>query len=92
MGVSDTALHVINFMLPALFVALLVTFLGRFLKKNKPVAGKYIALAAINFIVCLLILVTGLILTGRDGKMLTYLAMVLGSATVQWIASGSWRR
>lgn len=92
MGWIDAALHVINFMLPAMFVALLMTFLGRFLKQNKPVAGAFIAQAAITFIVCLLILVIGLILTGRDGKMLTYSAMVLASATVQWIASGGWRR
>jgi hypothetical protein len=92
MGVFDAALHAINFMLPAAFVALLVTFLGRFLKQNKPFAGKFIARAAINFVVCLTVLSIGLILTGRDGKMFTYLAMVLASATVQWILSGAWRK
>ena len=92
MGIVDAVLHVINFMLPAAWVALLVTYIGRFFKQNRPLAGIFIARAAINFIVCLSVLVMGLIITGRDGKMLTYLAMVMASATVQWIFSGAWRK
>ncbi|TAG27479.1 MAG: hypothetical protein EAZ37_04770 [Burkholderiales bacterium] len=92
MGSFDAAVHAINFMLPAVFVALFVTFAGHFLKQNKLLAGKFIARAAINFVVCLAVLIVGLILTGRDGKMLTYLAMVLAAATVQWIFSGGWRK
>jgi hypothetical protein len=92
MGVLDAVLHVINFMLPAACVALMVTFVGRFLKQNKPITGKFIARSAINFVVCLAVLIIGLILTGRDGKMFTYLAMVIASATVQWILSGAWRK
>jgi hypothetical protein len=42
--------------------------------------------------VCVAVLIVGLILTGRDGKMNTYLAMVLASATVQWFLSGAWRK
>jgi hypothetical protein len=92
MGFIDAILHALNFMLPAASVAMFVTFIGRFLKQNKPLAGVFIARAAINFIVCLAVLLIGLILTGRDGKMLTYLAMVLASATVQWVLSGAWRK
>ena len=92
MGIVDAFLHAINFMLPAAWVALLVTTLGRFLKQNRPVALAFIARAAINFIVCLGVLLIGLIITGRDGKMMTYMAMVLASATVQWIFSGGWRK
>jgi hypothetical protein len=92
MGFVDAVLHALNFMLPALVVALLVTFFGRFFKQNKPVAGKFIARSAINFVVCLAVLLIGLILTGRDGKMLTYLAMVMASGTVQWVLSGGWRK
>ncbi len=92
MGVLDAMLHAFNFTLPAAVVALLVTLCGRFFKKNKPIAGGFIAWIAINFIVCLTVLLIGLILTGRDGKMLTYLAMMLASATVQWFLSGAWRK
>ncbi|MBS7806158.1 hypothetical protein [Variovorax sp. PCZ-1] len=92
MGLWDAFIHAINFMLPAAFVALLVTFLGRFFKQNKPFGGVFIAQAAINFVVCFTVLIIGLILTGRDGKMFTYLAMVIASATVQWFLSGAWRK
>jgi hypothetical protein len=92
MGFVDAILHALNFMLPALAVALLVTFFGRFLRQNKPVAVGFCARSAINFIVCLAVLLIGLILTGRDGKMLTYLAMVMASGTVQWFLSGGWRK
>lgn len=92
MGVLDAAFHLLSFILPAAFIALSVTFAGQFFKQNRPIAGKFIARAAINFVVCVTVLVVGLILTGRDGKMLTYLAMVVASATVQWLLSGGWRK
>lgn len=92
MSVVDAILHALNVMFPAACVALLVTFAGRFYKKNKPLAGEFIAHSAINFIACLAVLLIGLILTGRDGKMLTYLVMVFVSATVHWVLSGAWRK
>jgi hypothetical protein len=92
MGFIDAALHLINFSLPAASVAGLVSLLGKFLKENKPFVHGWIRKFAINFIVCWVVLVIGLILTGRDGKMLTYLAMLIASAMVQWVVSGAWRR
>jgi hypothetical protein len=92
MGFVDAVLHALNFMLPALAMALMVTASGRFFKKNRPLALTFIANSAINFIVCLTVLLIGMILTGRDAKMLSYLAMALASATVQWALSGAWRK
>ncbi len=92
MSIVDVLLHALNFMLPAACVALVVTLAGRLFKKNRPSAGGFIAWSAINFIVCLGVLIIGLILTGRDGKMFTYLAMVIASATVQLVLSGLWRK
>jgi hypothetical protein len=92
MGFFDVVFHALGFMLPALAVALMVTFAGRFLKQNRPLALSFIARSAINFVVCLTALLIGLVLTGRDGKMMTYLAMVLASGTVQWLISGGWRK
>lgn len=92
MGALDAALHAFNFIAPAFFVAILVSWLGGFLKQNKPLARTLIARSAINFIVCLAVLVIGLIFTGRDGKMLSYLAMIVSSATVQWFFAGGWRK
>jgi hypothetical protein len=92
MGVVDVILHALNFMLPAFVVAMLVTTIGRFLKRNRPLPVIFPAQCAINFIVCTAVLLIGMILTGRDGKMLTYAAMVIASATVQWLLSGGWRK
>lgn len=92
MGVIDAILHAFNFILPALCVAVLVTASGRFFKQKKPLPLTFTTQVAINFIACLAVLLIGLILTGRDGKMLTYAAMALASGTVQWVLSGGWRK
>jgi hypothetical protein len=84
MNFIDAVLHLLNFCAPAGVVALLICVAGRFLSKKRPVPGIFIQQFAIHFIVCLGVLLVGLILTGRDGKMYTYLAMVLASGSVQW--------
>jgi hypothetical protein len=73
-------------------VALLVSWFSRFLLPKKPVVHAYWTQAAINFIVCLAVSSIGLWLFGQDGKMATYLAMVLASATVQWVVMKGWRQ
>jgi flagellar biosynthesis protein FliR len=92
MSFVDAVLHALNFCLPAVFMALLVTLSGRFFKKNRPLVGVFIHQFAINLIVTLGVLIVGVLLTGRDGKMYTYLAMITASGTVQWIVSGAWRK
>jgi len=42
--------------------------------------------------VCAAVLLAGLVVWGRDGKMLTYAALVLASASVQWLLLHGWRR
>lgn len=92
MSPLDAIFHALNFLLPALAVALSMAFSGRVFKQKRPVAVTFIAQTAIHFIVCCAVLVIGLIVTGRDGKMMTYLAMVFASATVQCWLSGAWRK
>ncbi len=92
MGFFDAINHVLNFLAPAAAVALGVALGAHFLKANRPLAQRFIARAAINFIVCTGVLLAGLVFFGRDGKMATYLAMVLACASVQWIVLGAWRR
>jgi hypothetical protein len=92
MGVIDALWHVIGLLLPAGCVAMALAFSSRFFKQNRPLAGTLIARSAILFIVCAAVLLTGVFITGRDGKMMTYLAMVLAGGTAQWLLSGGWRR
>jgi hypothetical protein len=39
-----------------------------------------------------LVSVAGLVVSGRDGTMLTYAALVVVCGTVQWLAMRGWRR
>jgi hypothetical protein len=91
MGFFDAANHLLNFFAPAAFVALLVALGSLFFKPNRPLAQQFIAGVAINFIVCAAVLLAGLWFFGNDGKMATYSAMVLASATVQWVMLKAWR-
>lgn len=92
MGVLDAWWHLVGFVMPAAGLALMLAACGRFFKQNRPIAGGFLARSAILFIVCLSVLAAGLLITGRDGKMMTYLAMVLAAGTAQWFLSGAWRR
>jgi len=87
MGVLALINHAINFLAPALWLALLLPLTARFFVKKWPSARKLSAYAAIHFIVGSVVLGLGLVLFGRDGKMLTYLALVVMGATSQWLMS-----
>mgnify|MGYP003705504337 CR=1 FL=1 len=83
MGPLDALIHIVNFFLPAMGMALLVPSLAR-LVWWKPLKGQWARQARGVAGVGAGVLVAGLVLTGRDGAMLTYGALVLSSALVIW--------
>jgi hypothetical protein len=87
--------HLLNFVLPAAAVALLLVLssrvLGGVFRSSRPVAVTWWAQTAIVFAANVAVLVAGLVFFGRDGKMMTYAAMVAGAAACQWILLGAWR-
>jgi hypothetical protein len=87
--------HLLNFIAPAACVALLLVLLSRLsfglFKSKQPLAQAWWAQAAIIFIVGVATLTAGLMVFGRDGKMMTYAALVLGAAVCQWILIRGWR-
>ena len=87
--------HLLNFMAPALFVALglvlLARLTSRFFKSKRPPALSLYAQAAIIFIVNMLVLLVGLVVFGTDGKLPTYAALVLGAAVCQGVLLGSFK-
>ena len=91
MGPLDLLNHGLNFTAPALWVAVWVTFFGRIFIRKMPAALSIQAQAAINFIACLVTLGLGLLIFGRDGKMLTYTAVALVGATSQWLLLRGWK-
>ncbi len=92
MDFLDAINHLLNFLAPAAAVALLVVLASRLFKQNRPITHAFTAQAAINFIVCAVVITAGLWFFGRDAKMATYLAMVVASGTVQWVLAGWWRK
>lgn len=91
MGPIDLLIHLLNFLAPAFFVALLVTLCARFLMGNVPSSLSLWAQAAINFVVSAVALSLGLWFFGRDGKMTTYAGMTLLCASSQWAMLRGWR-
>lgn len=86
MGPLDLLNHLLNFVAPALVLGATLAYLAPVFMKNRAVARTRTAQAAINFIVGMLALVAGLVFFGRDGKMLSYAALVLAVASSQWWA------
>ena len=91
MGLPDLLNHLLNLIAPAFWVAVAVTLVALLFIKKKALAGVFIRYVAINFVVCCLVLLAGLWLFGRDGKMSTYAAMTLFCATSQWVLQRGWR-
>lgn len=83
--------HVINFAAPAAWLALLLPWLARFMVRKGGARLFLRKQAAFIFIAGLLVLLLGLALLGQDGKMMTYLALVITVATSQWLMLKGWR-
>lgn len=91
MPLTDLVLHLLNFMAPAVFVSAVTVALSRLgRKKQTPLLGLWPQLA-LNFTICLSVLLAGLWFFGRDGKMATYAALVVLSALCQWVMLRGWR-
>ena len=76
--------HLINFCLPALAVAAALVAAGRLLYGAPPLAwplGRQFAVLAAAGVAVLLL---GLVLTGSDGRMLSYAALVAVQALLLW--------
>ncbi|WP_029527651.1 hypothetical protein [Polaromonas glacialis] len=88
--------HLLNLLAPAALIALLLVAFSRlfsgFFTSNKAFPHSWRAQAAINFVVGSAVLVAGLVLLGRDGKMLTYVLLVFAMAASQWCQLGGWKR
>lgn len=83
--------HFLNFAAPAFAVALLLVagshvFMGKVAKSRG-----WIAPIALLFVVGCAVLALGAALLGSDGRMPTYMALVLVCASAQWVWLRGWR-
>ncbi|GAB2538751.1 MULTISPECIES: hypothetical protein [unclassified Simplicispira] len=83
--------HLLNFVAPAAVLAVLLAPGSRWLMGKSAAALSWWAQAAIVFAVGCGVLAAGLWWLGRDGKLLTYAALVLACATCQWVLRRGWR-
>ena len=87
--------HLLNFVAPAAFMAVLLVTLSLlfagFFGSKRPFTHSWRSQLAINFVVGVMVLAAGLVLLGRDGKMLTYLLLALAMAACQWWQLGGWK-
>ena len=84
MGLLDLINHFLNFLAPAVVVGLFLALVTPFFYKKWRSARVVIAQAAINSVAGVLVLALGLWVFGHDAKMLTYGAMLVAGASVQW--------
>jgi len=92
MGPLDALYHAVNFMAPAAALAVLLVLGGRLIRSKAALALSWRAQVAINFVAGCAVLVAGLAVLGRDGKMLTYGALVLACATSHAVGQRLWRK
>jgi hypothetical protein len=92
--------HLLNIVAPAACLALLMVSLSALLpflsrKTGRQSArlnrlgwrGQFAAVFAVN----VLVTVAGLVFFGHDGRLLTYAAMALAAAFVQWLLLRGWK-
>ena len=91
MGLLDTFNHLLNFCAPAFALAVAVPVFARLTGAGKAAGAAFALQSAVNFAACLAVLLAGLWVSGHDGKMATYAAMVLVCATTQWLMQRAWR-
>lgn len=66
-------------------------FLPDFARSKKPLALSLPKQIAIVFVASLILLVAGLVIFGRDGKMASYALLAVGAATCQWLLLRGWK-
>ena len=91
MGPLDIINHLLNFVAPAAAVALVLVLGGGLIGSRSPLALAWWLRLGIVFAVGVAVLAAGLVVWGRDGKMLTYALLVLATASCQWVLSRGWR-
>lgn len=91
MGPLDLLIHGLNFVAPAVFTGVALACLARLVWRSKSAKLSLRVQAAINSVAGVIVLMLGLWLFGRDGKMATYAALVVACAASQWAAGRHWR-
>ena len=91
MGFFDLTNHLINFILPAVFMGVMMPLFSRLVWRKVAVRRSLKTQMLITTAACAAVLIAGLVIFGNDGKMMTYAGLVLAAAGCQWWFQGGWR-
>lgn len=91
MPALDFLNHLLNFVAPAVFVALLLAVGARIGWPQRAHLLPWYLMAGLNALLGVLVLALGLVLTGQDARMGTYIVLLLTLASCQWLMSNGWR-
>jgi hypothetical protein len=86
MSLVDILLHLANLLLPAAGVGLIAPALAKLLWRRELAAVAYRRLVLWCSGAGAVVVVAGLVVLGRDGRMATYLALVVVAAVALWWA------
>ena len=89
---GDLFWHVAGFLAPALVLAPAMVLACRLLRWRPALKLGWMAQVGVNLAACVVVLVLGLVLTGADGRVLTYTMLVVASATCQWLLTRAGKR
>ena len=93
MGPIDAFWHLANLFVPALALGLLAATLTKLLWRRALAGVAWRGLAGPACASCVAVTLAGLVLSGRDGRMATYAAMVVACAlTLWWQGFKPWSR
>lgn len=81
----------LNFVAPALFLAPVLALAGRWVLRRDAGGPGFWAQAGLNFVAGVAVLALGLWFFGRDGRMASYIALVVVCASAQWASARGWR-
>ena len=85
MTALDLFWHLANFVLPAIGVGALTAGLCKLLWRKSLARTSWFTLAWQASAAGLAVLVAGLVITGHDGRMLTWAGLVIACAAVPWV-------
>lgn len=86
MGLVEAFLHLFEFVYPALALGAISAAGAKVLWRSELSAMPWWRLAGAVALAGVVVLIAGLVVLGRDGRMLTYAGLVVVSAGVLWFA------
>ncbi len=84
MGPLDAVWHLVNLFMPALMLGALTAALAKLLWRRELASVAWRRLATAAALASAVVVVLGLVVFGRDGRMATYAGMVLATAGALW--------